>query len=134
MFGLRVKNTIEMVTDRQHNNSEVMTLDLVGKKIREMREKKGLSQRGLAKALNMNHAYLSRIENGKVDPSIELLVKIAEILECNVADFFEKKMEAPEDLKEEGVEWIIFGKELEKEGISLEQVKEWVRAIKATKF
>jgi XRE family transcriptional regulator of biofilm formation len=111
-----------------------MTLDTIGIKIREKREEKGMSLRQLAQLIDTNHAYLSRIENGKVTPSIESLIKIANALGCDVSDFFEKKIEADDELKQEGVEWIIFGKELEKEGITLEQVKEWVRAIKATKL
>lgn len=106
----------------------------VGEKVREIRNKKKLSLRQLAAMTDMNHAYLSRIENGKVQPSVESLTKIAKALGCDVADFFEKKMEVDEELKKEGVQWVIFGKELEKEGITLEQVKEWIRAIKATKF
>ncbi|MBA2877992.1 transcriptional regulator with XRE-family HTH domain [Anoxybacillus kamchatkensis] len=106
----------------------------VGEKVRKIRNEKKLSLRQLATMTDMNHAYLSRIENGKVQPSVESLIKIAKALGCDVADFFEKKMEVDEELEKEGVQWVIFGKELEKEGITLEQVKEWIRAIKATKF
>jgi XRE family transcriptional regulator, master regulator for biofilm formation len=110
-------------------------LSNVGKRIKEIRQKRGLSVRELAKKMDTSHSYISRVENGKVTPSLETLVKMAEVLECNVSDFFdnENKIEADEELKKEGVEWIILGKELEKEGITLEQVKEWIRAIKATK-
>ena len=116
----------------------VMTLEQlsnVGKRIKEIRQKRGLSIRELAKKMDTSHSYLSRVENNKVTPSLETLVKMAEVLECNVSDFFEDehKIEADEELKKEGVEWIILGKELEKEGITLEQVKEWIRAIKAVK-
>lgn len=103
----------------------------IGEKVKTIREKKKLSLRQLATIANINHAYLSRVENGKVNPSIETLSKIAKALNCDVADFFEKKIEVDEELKKEGVQWVIFGKELEQEGITLEQVKEWVRAIKA---
>ena len=106
----------------------------VGEKVREIRNEKKLSLRQLAAMTDMNHAYLSRIENAKVQPSVESLIKIAKALGCDVADFFEKKMEVDDELKKEGVQWVIFGKELEKEGITLEQVKEWIRAIKATKL
>jgi XRE family transcriptional regulator, master regulator for biofilm formation len=110
-------------------------LSNVGKRIKEIRQERGLSVRALARKLETDHSYLSKVENGKVTPSLETLVKIADALQCNVSDFFEdeNKIEADEELKKEGVEWIILGKELEKEGITLEQVKEWIRAIKATK-
>jgi XRE family transcriptional regulator, master regulator for biofilm formation len=112
---------------------EVMNMEKVGAKIREIRERKGLSLREVAKRLGIGHAYLSRVENDKVSPNVETLAKIAEALGCEISDFFENKIEADEELKNEGVRWVIFGKELEKEGITLEQVKEWVRAIKATR-
>jgi len=105
-----------------------------GVKIKQLRNKKGISLRKLAAIIDVDHSYLSRVENGKVTPSLETIVKIAQALECDVADFFERKMEVDEELKKEGVEWIIFGKQLEEEGITLDQVKEWVRAIKATKL
>lgn len=110
-------------------------LSNVGKRIKEIRQERGLSVRALARKLETDHSYLSKVENGKVTPSLETLVKIADALQCNVSDFFEdeNKIEADEELKKEGVEWIILGKELEKEGITLEQVKEWIRAIKAVK-
>lgn len=110
-------------------------LSNVGKKIKEIRQERGLSVRALARKLETDHSYLSKVENGKVTPSLETLVKIADALQCNVSDFFdnENKIEADEELKKEGVEWIILGKELENEGITLEQVKEWIRAIKAVK-
>jgi len=106
----------------------------IGEKIKQIRHEKNMSLRQLAVMSDINHAYLSRIENGKVQPSVESLTKIAKALGCDVADFFEKKMEVDDELKKEGVQWVIFGKELEKEGITLEQVKEWIRAIKATKL
>lgn len=36
-----------------------------GRKVRELRRKKGVSQRALAKALGVSPAYLSALENGK---------------------------------------------------------------------
>jgi XRE family transcriptional regulator, master regulator for biofilm formation len=108
-------------------------LSNVGKRIKEIRQERGLSVRALARKLETDHSYLSKVENGKVTPSLETLVKIADALQCNVSDFFKNRIEADEELKKEGVEWIILGKELENEGITLEQVKEWIRAIKATK-
>ena len=47
-------------------------------------EKKHLTQEKLAKQLNMSRNYLSDIENGRYNPSIKLLEKIVEVLECEI--------------------------------------------------
>ncbi len=49
-----------------------------GQDIRQMREDAGLSQRRLAEAAGIDHGYLSQVERGLREPSIAVLVAIAE--------------------------------------------------------
>jgi len=51
-----------------------------GKAIRTIRAAKGISQKKLGEALELDTSYLSRIEKGKRIPSIDMLEKIAEKL------------------------------------------------------
>ena len=48
----------------------------LGSRIRELRKTKGMSQRDLADRANIDFTYLSKIENGKVEPPSEIKIKI----------------------------------------------------------
>ena len=54
---------------------EEVFMDL-GSRIRELRKTKGMSQRDLADRANIDFTYLSKIENGKVEPPSEIKIKI----------------------------------------------------------
>jgi len=53
----------------------------MGRDIREMREKKGYSQDGLAKIMGVNRTTISKIENGKFSFSIDYLAKFSLFLD-----------------------------------------------------
>ena len=59
---------------------------LLGKKIKEIRRRKKLSQYNLAERVNVSPPYISRIECGKNRISLELLVKVCEALETSIAE------------------------------------------------
>lgn len=69
----------------------------VGSQIRAIRRSKDLSQEAVASLVGVTSAYISKIENGKTDPSSKLLGKIAEALKVPVVRFFS------EDLRLEGI-------------------------------
>ena len=52
----------------------------IGKKIREIREEKGIEARDLAKSANIDAANLSRIEQGKYSVGIDILSKLAFVM------------------------------------------------------
>ena len=54
--------------------------------IKKMREQRGLSQGQLADKIGVAQQHISRWENGKHRPSVDVLIKIAEILNCNISD------------------------------------------------
>ncbi|MEO8147078.1 MAG: helix-turn-helix transcriptional regulator [Bacteroidia bacterium] len=62
--------------------------ETIGKRIRKIREGKDFSQENIAAELNMTTSAYSKIERGVTDASTSKLIKIAEILEVDVADFF----------------------------------------------
>ena len=59
--------------------------------IKRVREAKGLSQKEVISAIGMGPAQYSRIENGKTDPSVGTLVKIAKALGVSMAELFLEK-------------------------------------------
>lgn len=50
----------------------------LGERLRELRERRGLSGRAAATYLKVSNAHVSDLENGKAKPSLELLVRLAE--------------------------------------------------------
>ncbi len=62
--------------------------EIIGKRIRKIRESKDLSQENVAGELNMTTSAYSKIERGVTDPATNKLLKIAEILEVDVTEFF----------------------------------------------
>ncbi|MGO4368784.1 helix-turn-helix domain-containing protein [Pseudomonas chlororaphis] len=57
----------------------------LGKKIRQARKAKGLSQDVLALICRVDRSYMGRIERGEVNLTVEKLYQIAESLECHPA-------------------------------------------------
>ena len=60
----------------------------IAKRIKEIREAKGLTAKEVISAVDMGAAMYSRIENGKTEPSLSTLEKITKALGITLADFF----------------------------------------------
>ncbi|HNM33211.1 MAG TPA: helix-turn-helix transcriptional regulator, partial [Chitinophagales bacterium] len=63
----------------------------ISEQIKKIRKEKGLSQQDVADKLSMNRVQYNRIETGKSDPTMNILQRIANVLEFNVVEFFEAK-------------------------------------------
>jgi transcriptional regulator with XRE-family HTH domain len=61
-----------------------MSLDF-GKKLAECRKAKGLSQKELARLLNTSHSVIGKYEREEMTPSIEVAVKLANLLDTTIA-------------------------------------------------
>lgn len=55
-----------------------------GKKLRECRETKNLSQSELARKLDAHHSIIGRYERDEVKPTVDVIKKLAEALETTV--------------------------------------------------
>ncbi|MBN2258009.1 MAG: cupin domain-containing protein [Anaerolineaceae bacterium] len=62
---------------------------LVGRRLRDLRSRQGLSLRALAHRSGLNINTLSLIENGKTSPSVSTLQQLAFALKVPIAAFFE---------------------------------------------
>jgi transcriptional regulator with XRE-family HTH domain len=56
----------------------------LGKNIKKMRIKKSMSQGDICRAINMDRGYMSAIENGKKNITIQQLEKLAGALDVSV--------------------------------------------------
>ena len=59
-------------------------LKRLGKNIKEVREKRKMSEDQLAVVASMDRTYLTDIENGKANPTVKILWKIARGLKVRV--------------------------------------------------
>lgn len=66
----------------------------IGRVIREVRRKKGLKQKDLARMAEMSGSSLCDIEKGRVDPSLKSLYKIAGALDEPLYKLFKDINEA----------------------------------------
>ena len=67
----------------------------VGKRIRETREAKGLSQEALAGICNLHRTYIGLIERGERNLSVETVAVVAAGLEIAPAELFSGIEQAP---------------------------------------
>ena len=63
---------------------EVRGMRDIGKNIRTLRERRGLTQEELAQALFVTRQTVSNYETGKSRPDIDMLISIAQVLETDV--------------------------------------------------
>jgi len=57
-----------------------------GKKVRNLRKSKGLSQEKFANLSNIDRTYIADIENGKRNISITIIKKISDALEISMSE------------------------------------------------
>ena len=72
----------------------------IGEKIKAMRLNKQLKQIDLAKKAHISNTYLSDIELGRVNPSLQTLEKISTALEVDSKLLFDKKIDSETDIEQ----------------------------------
>lgn len=79
-----------MIDMTLNKNSDIY--NIIGKNIKKYRLKKGLKQRELAEALYLSDSFIAKLESVTHQTiSIDTLVEIANVLDCEITDFFEKE-------------------------------------------
>jgi transcriptional regulator with XRE-family HTH domain len=69
----------------------MLSIEEIGKNIRELRTRAGLSQEDLGKVLGHSHAAISYIEKGKTEITLKDLFIIANTLKITVAELLDIK-------------------------------------------
>lgn len=65
------------------------TKELIGKRIQELRKVLRLSQEQVAEKADISPNYLSRIECGKENPTLDMLMKLANALNIEMWEMFD---------------------------------------------
>lgn len=63
----------------------------IGKRLVELRSKKGWSQSDFARACNKDRQAIEKLENGRVNPTVFSLYEIAEALEMSLSELLKLK-------------------------------------------
>ena len=63
--------------------------ELIGARIKSIRDAKGMTQERLAEVMDINSKYLSNIERGKENPTLDMLIKLANALEVEMWEMFD---------------------------------------------
>src|SRR4030066_1590545 len=62
---------------------------IIGHRIKEIRKSKGLSQEMLAEKAETSPNYLSRMERGTENPTLDMLIKLSNALEVEMWEMFD---------------------------------------------
>ena len=71
------------------------TKEEFGVRVRGLRKETGLSQELFADAIRVGRSNMGKIENGRANPTLEIIVKIARGLDISPARLFETMYERP---------------------------------------
>lgn len=70
---------------------------MIGSRIKDIRNKKGITQEQLSESVGINPKYLSSIERGKENPTLNILLQLAQSLDVNLDEIFRHvQIEDPE--------------------------------------
>ena len=72
---------------------------LIASNIRRLRTAVGLSQEALAVDAGVDRSYMSRLERGTVSAGVDVLERIAEALDCKLAELFREPAEGEDEPK-----------------------------------
>ena len=61
---------------------------MIGARIKEIRTKRGITQDQLSERMEINPKYLSSIERGKENPTLNTLINLSQSLDVNMDDLF----------------------------------------------
>jgi transcriptional regulator with XRE-family HTH domain len=62
--------------------------EMIGSRIQEIRNKKGITQDQLSEKVGISSKYLSSIERGKENPTLNTILKLSQSLDAKPAEFF----------------------------------------------
>jgi transcriptional regulator with XRE-family HTH domain len=69
------------------------TKQSIGRRIKVLRRKRGLSQEEVASKADISPNYVSRMERGTENPTLDMLIKISEALNVELWELFDYKYE-----------------------------------------
>jgi transcriptional regulator with XRE-family HTH domain len=101
------------------------------KNLKRARKRAGLTQEELGKVVNVQKSAVSKYERGEIQPSQDVLIKMADILGCSIDYLLGRVMnphlaimeDLPEELKGEGIKSLVVLKEAIETGLTAEEIE-----------
>lgn len=116
-------NKVDIRNKGSDERSTATSLLRLGTRLKLSRQTRGLTLKALAAAANCSESLLSKIENGKVSPSLPMLHRLVEVLGTNIGWMFEESDGEEGIVFRTGTRPLIALDPLRRgEGISLERV------------
>ena len=78
----------------------IVLSEFIGKRLKELRAARRLTQEAVARGINCSSVTYSRYENGKREPSLEMLAKLAEFYGVSIDHLFGNKPPAESELSD----------------------------------
>ena len=96
----------------------------IGKRIRAIRKKNGITISTIASTAGVSNGLVSRIENGRTIPSLPVLLELISALEIDASTFFEgvEKKAGAKYIHIKKDEQLFLEKEMEAEGFTYFQI------------
>lgn len=101
-FSKNVKKKTERKSFKSHPDDDKRVVPDFAKRIKEAREKSGMTQQQLADKLNEKESQLHKFESGRANPNLTIARKIARLFNITLVETIEEEsMEEKKDAKEE---------------------------------
>ena len=100
---------------------------IIGNRVKALRVGCGMKQSELAKKIGMSQTNLSNVESGRTAVTVQVLLKIHDVLGCKLADFFV-------DIDNEVEETVMNEEQGAKQSIELEEAVQILKLLKAVKI
>ena len=79
----------------------------IGRKIKDLRNRNGLTQQELADRTELTKGFISQLERGQVSPSIVTLLDLIECLGTTASEFFKEGFFEKVDEAGNSIQWIV---------------------------
>lgn len=96
---------------------------LIGSRLKSERESKRLTQEAVAEQADITTVYLSKIENGKVHPTLNTLSAICAVIDCDLGSVLLNSASESKDYQSEKVVQLFHACSPEVKPIALELLK-----------
>ncbi|MEI6208231.1 MAG: helix-turn-helix transcriptional regulator [Desulfuromonadales bacterium] len=104
--------------------------ELLGSRIRELRKAQGIAQEHLAEVLGIEQQYMSRIELGKSYPSLDRLMRIADVLKVPLMSLFDFIHLSDEETRAQSLEDMLKGLDEEKQQLAYRVCRAVIKEIR----